>query len=330
MTFTPDQYSQIAQGYDRAAADPLGEPAKRAEFAKKAEWFHFLARRGRPPEVQRACGNLTDEITGSKSRAIVAENPSEQPRGSMAPFLTTLWITGAGLYLIGTLLFTNAVNLFGNEERQHPVTEASPSVEPLPKVASIEGNKSPEQSGRQSMLANRRHAISPSQPSYESPALTAPSPPLAAEEPSSPPPSEPIQDAEVQSTEMLTVTAAAIIRNAPSTAGKKIGAATVGAELQVKAREKDWVQFVDPSSGNIGWIQSSLVAPAGDLTAPQAVTTAEAPKPGRQLPSAPVQVTKSKKIYVELSADEGFLPPRRRDRGFLREGLMSPGFLPPR
>ena len=50
------------------------------------------------------------------------------------------------------------------------------------------------------------------------------------------------------------VTAAATIRNGPSASAKKIGTATAGAELKVRAREKDWVQFVDPSSGNTGWI----------------------------------------------------------------------------
>ena len=34
MTFTTDQYSQIARGYDKAAADPFVSKDKRAEFAK--------------------------------------------------------------------------------------------------------------------------------------------------------------------------------------------------------------------------------------------------------------------------------------------------------
>jgi hypothetical protein len=38
-----------------------------------------------------------------------------------------------------------------------------------------------------------------------------------------------------------------------------VGAAILGAALQVKAREGDWVQFVDPASGDMGWIHLSLV-----------------------------------------------------------------------
>ena len=37
MTFTADQYSQIAKGYENAAADPLVAAEKRVGLAKKAE-----------------------------------------------------------------------------------------------------------------------------------------------------------------------------------------------------------------------------------------------------------------------------------------------------
>ena len=340
MTFTADQYSQIAQGYEKAAADPLVTSEKRAELARKAQWFDFLA--GRERKARRLSsspqGN-TDPIVDRDSKS------AERPRRSMAPFLTTLWITGAGLYLLSTLLFTNAINLFGDDDRQQPLTEASQSIESLPKVASVEGNASAHQGDRQIIpAAERRHAISPDQPAYESPTLTAPSP-LPQEELSSPPLSEPVQEVVgVESAEVFTVTATATIRNGPSTSAKKIGTATAGAELQVKAREKAWVQFVDPSSGNTGWIQSSLVAPAsvrgGDsLAAPQAAEP-QPVKPAKsrlakKKPSAPAKVTQRSRTYAGLPADEEFLPPRRRGPGILNkrrmlgEGLMSPGFLPP-
>jgi len=354
MTFTPDQYSQIAQGYDKAAADPLVPTEQRQEFAKKADWFHFLARRG--TGTQRPSSNSNDENVGPISRDIVIPHTSARPKRTMAPFLTALWITGAGLYLIGTLLFTNAVNLFGNDERKKPLTETSWPAESLPKVASVE-EKSVEQGDRQiKPEADRPHAISPDQPPYESPILTAPSSTVPQEELGAPSPSEPIQDLViVPSSEILMVLAAATIRKGPSTTAKKIGTANAGAKLQVKAREREWVQFVDPSSGNTGWIQSSLLAEASsseakEVAAPKAAEiptaeprkpTAEAVKPKlvkkrvRQEPGTPTQVTERPRTYVELPADGEFLPPRRRGPGFLnkrrmlREGLMSPGFVPP-
>ena len=110
MSFTADQYSQIAQGYDQAAADPLVTPEKKEEFAKKAKWFHFLAQR----ESRHA--HLLEDVTPQLDGDVIAA--SDSPPRSMAPFLTLLWLTGAVLYLFSTLLFTNAVNLFGDEDRK--------------------------------------------------------------------------------------------------------------------------------------------------------------------------------------------------------------------
>ena len=53
----------------------------------------------------------------------------------MAPFLTTLWIAGAAVYLIGTVLFTNAVNLFGTQEPKKVVPEITQPLSPFPSQA---------------------------------------------------------------------------------------------------------------------------------------------------------------------------------------------------
>jgi uncharacterized protein YraI len=348
MTFTADQYTQIAQGYDKAAADPLVAPEQKGEFARKAEWFHFLARRER--ETSRSGGAAEGNF--GPGRDIVIEPDSSKPnRRSIVPFLTTLWLTGAVLYFLSALLFTSAINLFGDEDGQTAVTEASQPVKPLPKVAKVEDKKASLQGDQQFKLAaDRRHAISPDQPAYEAPDLKVPPSLLPEQKPDSPPPPpESVQDdAGGQSAEVLTATAVATIRSGPSTTAKKIGTATPGAQLQVKARETGWVQFVDPSSGNTGWIHSSLVAPASEAGTDGLATTQEAeipsvetPKPklankrAKQKPRAPVQVTTQQRKYVDLPDDEQFLSPRRRVPGFLakrrmlRQGLMSPGFLPP-
>ena len=341
MPFTADQYSQIAEGYENAAADPLVAGEKRVDLVKKAEWFRFLAQRERAHENERGFTALTRPE---------AEPPSQgRSWRSMTPFLTTLWITGAAVYLLSTVLFTNAVNLFGPEEPKTPVPETRQPVESVPKAANVDQSRA---------TAERRHAISPDQPTYELPTLTAALPPLPQEEltsqdsaqessiqnaaPPSPSQGEGATSALLEPSEMLTVTSAATIRNGPSTASKKIGTATAGAELQVKGREKDWVHFVDPSSGNTGWIQSSLLAPAAgaagiarpEPTKPTPVKPAK-PKIAKKKPSAPAEVSPRPRAYADLPVDEEFLPPRRRGPGLLsrrrmlRDGLMSPGFLPP-
>jgi hypothetical protein len=81
----------------------------------------------------------------------------------MSPFLATLWVTGAAVYLFGTMLFTNAVNFFGTEEPRTSVPEIGRSVE-FPKVVSVEA-KNAEQAKAQYMVnPERRRAISPDQP----------------------------------------------------------------------------------------------------------------------------------------------------------------------
>ena len=343
MSFTADQYSQIAQGYDQAAADPLVTPERKEEFAKKAKWFHFLAQR-----ESKHARHLKEEKVPQLDGNVIAA--SDSPRRSMAPFLTMLWLTGAVLYLFSTLLFTNAVNLFGDEDRKLAVAEASRPIESSPKVVKDDIGAKEQNNRRVTPAAERPHAISPDQPTYEDPAWTVP--------PYQPPDrelgvstaAEPVQDVtKSQSAETFTVTADATIRISPSISAKKIGTATSGAELVLTAREPDWVQFIDPSSGNRGWIHSSLVAPASRAGAESLAPTREAenqtveipsPNPAKKRanakPAAPTQATDQKRRYVELPHDEGFSSARSRGPGLLakrrmlREGLLSPGFLPPR
>jgi hypothetical protein len=134
---------------------------------------------------------------------------------------------------------------------------------------------------------------------------------------------------------MLIVTSAATIRNGPSSAAKKIGTASAGAELHVKAREKDWVQFIDPSSGNTGWIQSSLLAAASAKGVDGLAVPKAANKVAKKTPSPPPGISQRRRSYADLPSDEEFFPPRKRGpvllnrRRMLREGLLSPDFLPP-
>jgi uncharacterized protein YraI len=353
MTLTPEQYSEIAKGYAEAAADPLIADEKKQEFARKAEWFHFLA--------QREKGALASE----RNSRFAADFAGEQTSGGrpFRPLLTTLWLTGAALYLISTLLLTNAVNLFGENGGQPPVGNVSRPVERPSQTATIEDKEGPGDHHRQiGAAADRPHAISPEQPAYEAPGLTVP--PAAEQEETTSLAPEPGQEASVPAatfeapvSEVLKTTAAANIRDGPSTRSKVIGTATLGAELQVKARENGWIQFVDPSSGNGGWIHSSLVAPASPQDASRLVETPseEASSPAtrkvkpakrvKQKPSvAPPQHAQERPsrpspadrepVYADFPNDEDFLPDRSRKgffarRRMLREGLMSPGFLPP-
>ena len=75
MTFTADQYSQIAQGYEKAAADPLVASEKRADLAKKGEWFQFLAQCEREKHrLSRGSGEGKTTQTGLR----LSQNPEDR------------------------------------------------------------------------------------------------------------------------------------------------------------------------------------------------------------------------------------------------------------
>jgi hypothetical protein len=320
--FTPDQYTQIAKSYDGAASDPLVPEDKRQEFARRAEWFHYLAGRG--------TGNVASEHPGHDS--------SPPATSSFAPYLTMLWVTGAALYLISTLLFTNAIGLF-SDDNSRQVAEVRPATNRELTTAIVE-----KKANAAVLAAERPHAISPNQPSYEAPELMLPkatehdpSALRATAEPTTaaPPIAEP---------EMLKVTEAATVRNGPSTTAKVIGKATPGAKLEVRGHENGWTQFVDPSSGKSGWIQSKSIAEANPPTAadpPNRTALEEVPIPQQKKSVRKVKTTpprsKLGQRFADLPADEDFFADRgaRRKgllgkRRMLGEGLMSPGFRPPR
>ena len=244
MTLTADQYFQIAQGYAKAAADPFVPIERKEAFANKAEWFDFLARREERAlhSDASACGHSDM----NPRRLAPSMTYSERPERSMSD-VTTRWLTGAALCLIAMLV---ALNQFGGDHRPEV---ADP-------VASIDG-KPTQETGRPPTAA-RPHSL-PGQPAYEATTFTVRSPLVQQDEFSAPsPPPEPVDDsAEAQSVEVLKVTKNATLRDGPSTRAWKIGIATLGTALHVKARKRNWVQFIDPSSRQIGWIHSSLVRP---------------------------------------------------------------------
>jgi len=284
MTLTADQYFQVSQGYAKAAADPYVSREGREAFAHKAEWFDFLGRR--QGETFRRTVGTGD---GSLAAHLLAGelDYAGQPRRSSRQLVTTLCLAGAALYLTGTLLFSNALNLFGFSERQHVTSSSVAKTQFLPP-------------------AERAHPVSPGQLSYLTPALTGLPIPLPKEL-SSPSPF-PEQVKELAPVEVLKVRANATIRSGPSTKAKKIGAAIPGTALQVKAREGNWVQFVD-SSGAGGWIHSSLVELTPESgTAGSAITRADAPtsmpprpkvakKRIKQSPEASIQASKNRQFF---------------------------------
>jgi hypothetical protein len=341
MTLTPDQYSEIAEGYARSTLDPSVPPEAREEFAKKAEWFRFLAERARKHGTRF-------ESTSSPQYSIFEEDRSGRSRPrSFKPFLTTLWLVGAAVYFITTLLFSHAANLSGNDDRKTPsalplIWADHPGAPAAPASSEIELQKGANVQQRIPTSDTRQHAVSLDGPATESPTISPSSSPSRSEEANS-------LDGAAQETstnqkpEILAVTARTIVRNAPSETAQQIGIAQRGAQLQVIERDHEWLHFLDPSSGNKGWIQSSFVAAPNDLAQTDAPVNSASPHIAKRKPKIFTQEQPHIKTlpkpqanaYAGLPPDEEFLPRRMRAPRFLNrrrmfgEGLMSPGFLPP-
>jgi Bacterial SH3 domain len=334
--------------------------AKRDEFARKAEWFRFLAARDRGALHPNGTPSDGSDRLGLDSSI---EGSPPAPKRSLKPFLTTLWLTGAAMYLISTVLFTNAINGLGDKNEQEPNLEVNRQLA-LPRdfasneeTAQVQSTASPT-----SPAPYGTHAISPGQPPYESPDLIVPAAAMGEGNNTSSVPQERTQQASAPPAspepEVLEVHQAATIQNGPSSAAAVIGTARPGAQVQIKARENAWIQFVDPTSGNTGWMESYLLTTPGSpqggsnvaehaenspglpLQTPKPVKkrvkkkSSEPPEIAEQPPSVPPARDRA---YAELHEDDGFVVDRSfRRNGFLakprmlRQGLMSPDFIPPR
>jgi hypothetical protein len=361
MTFTADQYSKLAVGYQKAATDPSITPEKREEFARKAEWFRFLA--DRLGGTHRAGGTFSEESERSET-AIAVEPSSREPERSVKPLLTTLWVTGAAIYLIGMVLLTNnVVNLFRQELENKRSSQATRLVSSLRVVANNQetGGNQPAVPAS-SPAPHRRHAISPDEPRYEAPGLIVP--PAISEEGriASAPRPQPTSDASApppstSESETLKVTATAQVLNGPSRDSEVIGTAIVtpaspkGGSLEVTRSEEvpsgtDQKPKLDPvapprGEGNVT-VTRSEQAPSLTPRKPKPVKkrvrqkTSEPPQLAKERPSRPSPPDVDRE-YADLPENEEFLadgPPPRMGffarRRMLREGLMSPDFIPPR
>jgi len=342
MTLTPDQYSEIAERYARSTIDPSVPPEAKEQFAKKAEWFRFLAVREREHSPRFESAN-------SPQCAIFEEDHSGRSRPlSFKPFLTTLWLVGAAVYFVTTLLFSHAVNLSGNDDRKPssalPVISANRTGASVAPASEIELQKGANVQQRMATSDTRQHAVSLDGPATEDPISLSPSP--SRSEKANSPGGAAQETSTKQKPEILAVTAPTIVRNAPSETAQQIGTAQRGAQLQVIERDHEWLHFLDPSSGNKGWIQFSFVAaPRVDNHFAQTDVPVDTASPNtakrkpkiftQEQPHSKTLPKPQAKTYAGLPADEEFLPRRMRAPGFLNrrrmfgEGLMSPGFLPP-
>jgi len=68
MALTAKQHAQIATTYQKAAVDRRVPPQHRVEFARKADWFHMLARIAAKKEAAMEVERLTQLLLIAQGR----------------------------------------------------------------------------------------------------------------------------------------------------------------------------------------------------------------------------------------------------------------------
>jgi hypothetical protein len=323
MTFSAEQYAEIAAGYREAAADRSIPSEKREEFARKAEWFRFLSKR-----LERKAGVT---LSGGEERLEIGFSPEALPKRSLRPIRTILWVTGSAIYLVGMVWATNnVVNLFRQELEKKPISVTTrPVFSPRVLASNQETGRGQPAVPTSSPDPHREHAISPAEPRHEAPGLIVPPAMPDQGEITSGTSPTPTDEASVPAPETsasaIQVTGTAATRIGTPSDSKVIGTAAV----------------TPASPQDEGIVAETRVNKAASATRQKLVM-----KKVRKKPREPAEVAKQRRsrpsppardrAYADLPGDEEFLaetPPRRGvigRRRMLREGLMSPGFLPPR
>jgi len=195
-----------------------------------------------------------------------------------------LWLAGTAIFAISTLIlmstlspriggeFASRVNNGSGSDtapqyyvssRQQasnpPALAAAPpraqsvhAIDPeAPAAQSLESQVETSQKPALSTVTSGRQATAPENSSSAQLKDQGPATPAGPEAPSHPGSGD----------QLLKVTSGASIRNGPSASADIIGTAYTGAEVRVASRDSGWTQIVDPSSGNRGWIDSTVLAP---------------------------------------------------------------------
>lgn len=151
-----------------------------------------------------------------------------------------LWLTGAAIFAISTLILVNTLSpRIGGEFASGVNNQSTSDTAPQHHLSSRQPGSDPPVLPAAPPRAQSIHAIDPEASPAQSP---DPSHPGIGDQP-------------------LKLTSAASIRNAPSASAHIIGTVYAGAEIRIASRNSGWVQIVDPSSGRAGWIDSTVLSP---------------------------------------------------------------------
>lgn len=197
-----------------------------------------------------------------------------------------LWLAGAALFAIGTLILGNTISpRVGGESASSGVTNHSDTAfqqqqRSLPaapsgaqSVHAIDPESFAAQSSESQVQTDQKPTPLSTETTNRQSAAVENSPSARLRDESST--AQGVTDAQSQPElghQLLKLTSPATIYNAPSASADIIGTAFVGARVRVASQNSGWVKIVDPTSGREGWIDSPDLSP---LTPPFGTASTE-------------------------------------------------------
>jgi len=255
----------------------------------------------------------------------------------MNALLVVLWMIGLAFYVIETTPAAQVSSSVGANAKvgapspltQDPEVLSKNELHPSATLSAhaISADKAPRQTEATGALPPQQN---------ESVNITEPQQQIAKD-------SENEQGFHPELGEELRVTSQTSIRNGPSSSAELLGTARTGAKLRVRSREAGWVEFIDPSANQSGWISLTDLAPVDRIVEDQSTVRPRPKQPLKVAKLSPKPILKPKQShpkpkakplspnYAQLPADQEFMPPTRRGlfglfwkRRFSADAFSSP------
>jgi len=215
-----------------------------------------------------------------EAREVVSAGIETARQGSQTRTHQTLWLVGAAVFAISTLILVDSISPrmggeFASESAsdtppQHHMSSRQPGSDlpDLPvappraqSVHAIDPGASATPSSESQLQPNQNPApLSVTSGRQVAAVESSPSAQLKDQRPATAEVTEAPSHPELGD-QLFKITSAVSIRSSPAASADIIGMAYAGTMARVASRSSGWTQIVDPSSGKTGWIDSTALLP---------------------------------------------------------------------
>jgi len=221
--------------------------------------------------------------------------------GRLGLYVLSLWLLGAALYSVNTLLFFNAVDVFSGGDKTPALTSRNIPSGAAASSPTAEAARPAVSTGTAARDVTPRIDVQPGVAG-----LDAGLPPAGAIGPATGPSANageaagargdveqqpPLETAEAvaekdrRTGEWMQVVSGVNMRAGPSTANPVITVQRRGTALEVLARDGAWIEVRNPDTGETGWVYASYLGPAEGPVQAAGSASSSAPPTGAEPPS---------------------------------------------